>query len=108
MPGDGQEHRPRPVLLPSHPSSGLNATNLLAWSFAPSQAIEAKYSPSAGHMSIFMDVVVYSQAQGGQGRAEASGCIIPTTGEESDQCRFQVPDNAFEDPVGYNNGSKVK
>ena len=51
MPGDGQEHRLRPVLLPSHLSSGSKAKNLLNWGEAPSQAKEMNYSPPVGHMS---------------------------------------------------------
>ncbi len=51
MPGDGQEHRLRPVLLPSHPSSGRQATNLLNWGVAPSQAKETNYPGAVGHMS---------------------------------------------------------
>ena len=51
MPGDGQEHRPRLVLLPSHPSSGRKATNLLNWGAAPSQANEWNYPQAVGHMS---------------------------------------------------------
>ena len=51
MPGDGQERRLRPVLLPSHPSSGRKATNLLTWGEAPSQAKETNYPGAVGHMS---------------------------------------------------------
>jgi len=51
MPGDGQEHRLQPVLLPSHPSSGPKATNLLTWGVAPSQAKETNYPGAVGHMS---------------------------------------------------------
>ena len=51
MPGDGQEHRLRPVLLPSHPSSGRKATNLLTWGAAPSQPTEWNYPRAVGHMS---------------------------------------------------------
>ncbi len=51
MPGDGQEHRLRPVLLPSDPSSGRKATNLLTWGAAPSQATEWNYPRAVGHMS---------------------------------------------------------
>jgi hypothetical protein len=51
MPGDGQEHRRHPVLLPSHPSSGPKAKNLLNWGEAPTQ-VNARHYPSAvGHMS---------------------------------------------------------
>ena len=53
MPGDGQEHRLRPVLLPSLPSSGRKATNLLTWGAAPSQARQMNYPQAVGHMSIF-------------------------------------------------------
>ena len=53
MPGDGQEHRPRLVLLPSDPSSGRKATNLLNWGAAPSQAKEWNYPQAVGHMSRF-------------------------------------------------------
>ena len=51
MPGDGQERRLQPVLLPSHPSSGSKATNLLNWGAAPSQAKEWNYPQAVGHMS---------------------------------------------------------
>jgi len=51
MPGDGQEHRPWLVLLPSDPSSGRKATNLLNWGAAPSQAKEQNYPRAVGHMS---------------------------------------------------------
>jgi hypothetical protein len=51
MPGDGQERRLRPVLLPSHPSSGPKATNLLAWGAAPSQVKVRNYPRAVGHMS---------------------------------------------------------
>jgi hypothetical protein len=51
MPGDGQEHRLRLVLLPSDPSSGRKATNLLNWGAAPSQAKEWNYPQAVGHMS---------------------------------------------------------
>jgi len=51
MPGDGQERRLRPVLLPSHPSSGHKATNLLSWGAAPTQAKEQNYPRAVGHMS---------------------------------------------------------
>ncbi len=51
MPGDGQEHRLPPVLLPSHPSSGRKATNLLNWGVAPSQAQKRNYLRAVGHMS---------------------------------------------------------
>jgi hypothetical protein len=51
MPGDGQEHRLPPVLLPSHPSSGRKATNLLTWGVAPSQAKQVNYLRAVGHMS---------------------------------------------------------
>jgi hypothetical protein len=51
MPGDGQEHRLPPVLLPSYPSSGRKATNLLAWGYAPSQAQNRNYPRAVGHMS---------------------------------------------------------
>ena len=51
MPGDGQEHRLRPVLLPSHPSSGSNAKNLLNWGEAPSQATAEQSNALLGHMS---------------------------------------------------------
>jgi hypothetical protein len=51
MPGDGQERRLPPVLLPSHPSSGSKATNLLNWGAAPSQAKEWNYPQAVGHMS---------------------------------------------------------
>jgi hypothetical protein len=51
MPGDGQEHRLRLVLLPSHPSSGRKATNLLNWGAAPSQAKQMNYLRAVGHMS---------------------------------------------------------
>jgi hypothetical protein len=53
MPGDGQEHRLGLVLLPSHPSSGPKAKNLLNWGEAPSQAKERNYSPPVRHMSTF-------------------------------------------------------
>jgi hypothetical protein len=53
MPGDGQEHRLRPVLLPSLPSSGRKATNLLTWGAAPSQVTEKNYPQAVGHMSTF-------------------------------------------------------
>jgi len=51
MPGDGQERRLRPVLLPSHPSSGSKATNLLTWGAAPSQVKQMNYLRAVGHMS---------------------------------------------------------
>ena len=51
MPGDGQEHRLRPVLLPSHPSSGSKAKNLLNWGKAPTQVNEKNYPCAVGHMS---------------------------------------------------------
>ena len=51
MPGDGQEHRLRPVLLPSHPSSGPKAQNLLSWGAAPTQAKDMNYLPPVGHVS---------------------------------------------------------
>jgi hypothetical protein len=51
MPGDGQEHRLPPVLLPSYPSSGRKATNLLNWGVAPSQAQNRNYPRAVGHMS---------------------------------------------------------
>ena len=54
MPGDGQEHRLGLVLLPSHPSSGSKAINLLSWGEAPSQAKERNYNPPVGHMSTFV------------------------------------------------------
>jgi hypothetical protein len=53
MPGDGQEHRLPPVLLPSYPSSGRKATNLLNWGAAPSQVKEMNYPRAVGHMSTF-------------------------------------------------------
>jgi hypothetical protein len=55
MPGDGQEHRLGPVLLPSHPSSGHNAKNLLSWGEAPNQAKERNYPRAVGHMSRLVD-----------------------------------------------------
>lgn len=51
MPGDGQERRLRPVLLPSHSSSGSKATNLLSWGAAATQAKEKNYPRAVGHMS---------------------------------------------------------
>jgi len=51
MPGDGQEHRLRPVLLPSHSSSGRKAKNLLNWGEAPTQVNAKKYPRAVGHMS---------------------------------------------------------
>ncbi len=54
MPGDGQEHRLGPVLLPSHPSSGPKATNLLNWGEAPIQGKERNYNPPVRHMSRFV------------------------------------------------------
>jgi len=60
MPGDGREHWLRPVLLPSHPSSGLNAKNLLSWGEAPNQAKESNYPRAVGHMSRL--VVLYPLA----------------------------------------------
>ena len=51
MPGDGQEHRPRPTLLPSHTSSGPKAKNLLNWGEAPTQVNAKDYSSAVGHMS---------------------------------------------------------
>ena len=54
MPGDGQEHRRDPVLLPSPPSSGPKAINLLNWSEAPSEGKRNKYNPPVGHMSTFV------------------------------------------------------
>jgi len=54
MPGDGQEHRHGPVLLPSHPSSGFKATNLLAWGEAPNRAQEDNSIRAVGHMSRFV------------------------------------------------------
>jgi hypothetical protein len=54
MPGDGQEHRRDPVLLPSPPSSGPKAINLLNWGEAPTQGRRRKYNPPVGHMSTFV------------------------------------------------------
>ena len=54
MPGDGQEHRLGPMLLPSHPSSGSKAKNPLIWGEAPSQTTEEKYTLPVGHMSTFV------------------------------------------------------
>ena len=51
MPGDGQEHRPRLVLLPSHSSSGSKAKNLLNWGEAPTQVDANDYPSAVGHMS---------------------------------------------------------
>jgi len=51
MPGDGQEHRLGPVLLPCHPSFGSKATNLLNWVEDPSQAKEHISTIAVGHMS---------------------------------------------------------
>jgi len=51
MPGDGQEHRLGPVLLPSHPSSGFKAINLLTWVFDPSQVKQDISTIAVGHMS---------------------------------------------------------
>ena len=51
MPGDGQEHRLRPVLLPSPPSSGPKAKNLLNWGEAPTQVSGKDYPHAVGHMS---------------------------------------------------------
>lgn len=59
MPGDGQEHWPQRVLLPSHPSSGRKATNLLNWGEAPSPTTGLNHYPPVGHMSISMGVVDY-------------------------------------------------
>ena len=53
MPVDGQEHRRHPVLLPSHPSSGLKAKNLLNWGEAPTQVNAKDYPGAVGHMSTF-------------------------------------------------------
>jgi hypothetical protein len=55
MPGDGQEHRLPPVLLPSPPSSGRKATNLLNWGVAPSQARQMNHLRAVGHMSRLVD-----------------------------------------------------
>ncbi len=50
-PGDGQEHWRCPVLLPSYPSSGAKATNLLSWGDAP-RGPHGEHSPlPVGHMS---------------------------------------------------------
>jgi len=55
MPGDGQEHRPRLVLLPSDPSSGRKATNLLNWGAAPSQTKDWNYPQAVGHIPSLVD-----------------------------------------------------
>ena len=54
MPGDGQGHRPRLVLLPSHSSSGPKAKNLLNWGEAPTQVNAKDYSSAVGHMSTLL------------------------------------------------------
>ena len=54
MPGDGQEHRHGPVLLPSHPSFGLKATNLLTWGEAPNRAQQDNLNRAVRHMSRFV------------------------------------------------------
>ena len=41
------------MLLPSDPSSGRKATNLLNWGAAPSQVTEKNYPRAVGHMSTF-------------------------------------------------------
>jgi hypothetical protein len=53
MPGDGQEHWLGPVLLPSPPSSGLKAKNLLSWGKAPSLSTKPEFTLQRGHMSRF-------------------------------------------------------
>jgi hypothetical protein len=53
MPEDGQEHMFADMLLPSRPSFGCKAINLLNWCEAPTGAEQTKSSPPVGHMSVF-------------------------------------------------------
>ena len=53
MPEDGQEHMFTDMLLPSRPSFGCKAINLLNWCEAPTGAKQTKSSPPVGHMSVF-------------------------------------------------------
>ena len=78
MPGDGQEHRLRLVLLSSDPSSGRKATNLLAWGAAPSQVKIRNYPRAVGHMSrlvvLFpLQKVTFLRLTGGFWKEESGG-----------------------------------
>jgi hypothetical protein len=53
MPGDGQEHIGRLMLLPSHPSLGSKAINLLTWCAAPTKAKQNENGLPVGHMSVY-------------------------------------------------------
>jgi len=66
MPGDGQQHWLQPVLLPSHPSFGRKATNLLNWGEAPSPITGWNHYPPVGHMSTSMGVLDSSQIYSAQ------------------------------------------
>ncbi len=52
MPEDGQGHMFDHMLLPSYPSFGLKAINLLSWCSAPTKAKHLESSPPVGHMSV--------------------------------------------------------
>jgi hypothetical protein len=52
MPGDGQEHVLYHMLLPSRPSLGCKAINLLNWCEAPTEAKQTESSAPVGHMSV--------------------------------------------------------
>jgi hypothetical protein len=54
MPGDGQEHTLYHMLLPSHPSLGCKAINLLSWCDAPTEAKQAENGLPVGHMSVYL------------------------------------------------------
>jgi hypothetical protein len=54
MPGDGQEHIGRLMLLPSHPSLGSKAINLLTWCAAPTKAKQNENGLPVGHMSVYL------------------------------------------------------
>jgi hypothetical protein len=70
MPGDGQERRLPPVLLPSHPSSGHKATNLLTWGAAPSQTQERNYPPAVGHMSRLVECALRRHVESSGGNPD--------------------------------------
>jgi hypothetical protein len=52
MPEDGQGHVLDHMLLPSYPSFGLKAINLLSWCSAPTKAKHMKMCLPVGHMSV--------------------------------------------------------
>ena len=53
MPEDGQEHVHSHMLLPSHPSFGCKAKNLLDWCEAPTKVKQVTDRVPVGHMSVF-------------------------------------------------------